>query len=84
MMNLELSGLREAALDHLHSLNSCHICLGRVVQYKAHPGNAVADRSNVFFSAYQRQELAAILFVFAHKNSSCLNDTVFFVSRQLV
>ena len=66
--DLELARLGKGALGGLDFLDPGHIRLGRVVEHKAHPGDAVRHRRNVLFAADGRQQLFCVLLVLAHEN----------------
>ena len=44
--------------------------LAGIVQHKAHPGDAVRYRSDVFFAADCREQFFGVLYVFTHETSS--------------
>ena len=66
--DLELPRLGKGALGRFDLLDAGHICLGRVVEHKAHPGDTVRHRCNVLPAAHCRQQFSGVLLVFAHEN----------------
>ena len=68
--DLELAGLGKGALGRPDLFDAGHVCFGRIVQHKAHPGDAVRYRSDVFFAADCREQFFGVLYVFTHETSS--------------
>ena len=75
--DLELTGLGEGTLDHLHAFDLGDVGLGGVVEHEPHPGHAVRDCRNVRLAAYVFQQLGGVLLVFAHKYFLLQSDNLF-------
>lgn len=76
--DLELAGLGEAALHHLHGFDGGDIRLLGIPQHEAHAGHAVGDGRDVFLAAYELQELLGVLCVLAPVFPSCSLCTLWF------
>lgn len=65
--DLELTGLREAALDDLHRLDALDVCFRRIAEHKAHARHAVRDRGDVPLAADEPQKLFRVFRVLSHE-----------------
>ena len=76
--HLELSRLGEGAFGHFHGLDTRHVRLFGVVEYKSHPCDTVGNCRDVLLPAYQLQQPGGVLLILTHSCippfcSTCLN-----------
>lgn len=64
--HLKLPGLCECTFGRFQRLDFGNICLGRVIQHKAHTRYAVRYRRNVFFAAHIFEKQLCIFLIFTH------------------
>ena len=65
--DLELAGLREAALDDLHRLDALDVCFRRIAEHEAHARHAVRDRGDIPLAADEPQKLLRVFRVLSHE-----------------